>query len=282
MKKRFTIPLILCLFLFPSIVNGQAPKKTTPPTQKMLFDKFFALDDGDTTELRIKAGMMLTILKMDDTSKYAKYMRVYVGMIDKKDIDGTLLVAEQMVNKYPDFAEGYFIYGQILDMANKSGAIEQIHRCIELNPKLVQPYYLLANKYTDADNYKVSLFYYDQLEKVYPKHGSLYYNRGCTKDKLNDVPGAIADYSKCIVAQPKHAKAIFNRGRDYSMSKDWAKAEADFNVFVTLMPSYGTAYYYRGGAKYNQGRTSEGCDDWRLGKMIGDQSCIKALESYCK
>jgi tetratricopeptide (TPR) repeat protein len=58
-----------------------------------------------------------------------------------------------------------------------------------------------------------------------------YYNRGLSKDYLQDYRGAIADYSKAIELDPNYSDAYYNRGlsklklnQKNSACLDWSKA----------------------------------------------------------
>ena len=64
-----------------------------------------------------------------------------------------------------------------------------------------------------------------------PNYSIAYNNRGNAKGKLQDLNGAIADYSKAIELNPNYAEAYVGRGLAKSCLKDlngacldWSKA----------------------------------------------------------
>lgn len=281
MKNKLSIIILCCFILLSGFVNAQNKKGSKEVSQKALFDQFFELNEGDTSESKLKIELMTKIFKMDSSTRYGAYMPAFAATVKQESLDPTIVYIEKLIVKYPDFAEAYFLYGQALYFAGKDGYIEQIQKCIEMNPNLSQPFFVLATIYSEQKNNKVALLYYDKLEKVNPKHKSLYYNRAYLKGELNDVPGAIADYTKCIETQPGHIRAIFNRGKCYLSSRNFIKAEEDFTNFIKLYPAYGPAYYNLAVARYYLDKKSEACSDAEKGKAIGDKSCADYIEKYC-
>jgi tetratricopeptide (TPR) repeat protein len=50
------------------------------------------------------------------------------------------------------------------------------------------------------------------VSNVYSQTAETYYNKGNSKNELQDHRGAIADYSKSIELNPNDASAYYNRG----------------------------------------------------------------------
>ena len=77
-----------------------------------------------------------------------------------------------------------------------------------------------------------------------------YYNRGLTKNSLQDYKGAIADFTKAIELELEGASAYYGRGIAKISLQDYKGAIADNTKAIELEPEYALAYYERGLAKY--------------------------------
>jgi tetratricopeptide (TPR) repeat protein len=285
-------PLLFSLCLLLSLASiGQTKKPAAKPAAKSvtgvdtkkaerLFNQFFALNQGDTAELRVMSELTLQIIKADPQSKYCTYTTAWANLALKKYSDANELI-EPLLRDNPDWAEAYYLKGLYLSHTKDNGYIQQIQRCIELNPTLFQPIFFLASELEKANNFKLSLVYYNKLEQVNPKHKSLYYNRGHVKTELEDYAGGVADYTKVLQDNPSHFRALFNRGHAYMLMKDYPKAEVDFTAFIKIKPDYSWAYYYRGSARYSQNKLEEACVDMKTAVKLGNKSAEEFLP-YCK
>jgi tetratricopeptide (TPR) repeat protein len=284
MKWSFIILLnflsLTCISQSPAASQESAAIKQ----QKVLFDKFFELSAGDPEEFSTKTTLAIEIMKIEVPSRYYRYARIWSEMlINLKELnDTTVAKAESFVNNNPDFAEAWFLHGEILNYMNNVECVEKVQRCIEMNPNLGIPYYFLANFYSAQNNPKQSIVYYNLLEKVKPDHKSLYYNRAYEKGKLTDYDGAIADYGKVKPGTDNYPKALFNRGRVYMAKEDYVKAEADFDNFLQIMPDYAAGYYYRGYSRYFTKGKAASCADIQIAKNKGYADAQDFLDKYCQ
>lgn len=92
---------------------------------------------------------------------------------------------------------------------------------------------------------------------------SAYFYRGVARDDLEDLDGAIADYSEAIALDPKRASVYFNRGSDWYNKGDDERAIADFNIAISLEPSAGDAYASRGWAFLRRGKVDAAILDFQ-------------------
>lgn len=282
-----TAAIILGALLYINLqVKSQPTNTDRDKLLKSKFDLFFSLNEGDTLEaaVKIKTGLeMINICKDNSyTSKYCTYASLWAAMASSDDMDHVEKSLEELESKNAGWAELHFLKAQYLSKKKEAGYIEEAQKCIELNPALIQPYYFLATEYYELKNYRLSLRYYDLLEKVGPNHRSLYYNRANVKTELKDLEGAIADYTKAIQREPRDFKSWFNRGRIYLQAKEYAKAEKDFDAFIKLYPSYSSGYYYRGAAKYYQGNQAGACEDMKTAAQMGNEEAKNYVTNSCK
>ena len=78
-----------------------------------------------------------------------------------------------------------------------------------------------------------------------PKLAAAYYNRAYTKQGKGDIDGAIADYTRAIELQPDSAAAYYNRGGARRSKDDFDGAIADFDRVIKLKPKEAVAYAFR-------------------------------------
>lgn len=281
MKIFVVLPFLLLLQLDTFAQVDSAKEKLLAAS----FTRFFDLDDGDTAQLAKKlkiGGAMIDLCTNGNyTSKYCTYVSLWANII-RKDFDVADRELSDLEKKYPDWAEVYFLRAQYLHYKEADGAIESLQQCLELNPKLVPPYYYLGVLYYEMKNYRLSVKYYDLLEKIAPDHPSLYYNRANVKSELQDYDGAVADYTTDVQKFPDHFKSWFNRARLYLQLKEYNKAESDLTTFLKLYPGYSSGFYYRGVARYFLGNFDKACEDFRTAAQMGNQTAAQYAAQNCK
>jgi tetratricopeptide (TPR) repeat protein len=149
-------------------------------------------------------------------------------------------------------------------------------------------FYNKALKFSSEGNYKDAIEIYGKAIESYPKTeivkiSEAYYNRGINKRYLNDLSGAINDYSEAIKIRPNYYKAFNNRGVVKMLNEDYVGAIADFTKVINSKKLdknlIASAYGNRGLSKYSNGEN--GCDDFRRAIELGGEKFKKFL-SNCK
>lgn len=77
-------------------------------------------------------------------------------------------------------------------------------------------------------------------------YATAYYNRAIIKQSINDLYGAIDDYSKAIQLNPNFADAYNNRGTANKRAGNYVAALDDYNKVIELNPNDSEAYDNRG------------------------------------
>jgi tetratricopeptide (TPR) repeat protein len=95
--------------------------------------------------------------------------------------------------------------------------------------------------YSQNNDFKSAIAYYDKALALQPGYGDAYHNRGCLYIHVGDVDRGIADLDKAIQIAPNDAMAYANRGIAYRKKGDAQKAEADFQKAVSLDATVGTS-----------------------------------------
>ena len=87
------------------------------------------------------------------------------------------------------------------------------------------------------------------------------YNRGVERHNKNDLPGAIAAYTRAIEYDGKYADAFNNRGVAYMSQQNFTAAIVDFTRSIEVAPS-AAAYNNRGNIYFVQQKTEEAIADF--------------------
>jgi tetratricopeptide (TPR) repeat protein len=280
-----------CYFFLAALLlfQGITTKAQTSPHPKekelqSLFNKFFSLNDNDTSQIKEKLATgqkIISICSADSSeSRFCNYVSIWAAILEgeyKTGLDGI----ESLEYNFPDWAELYFLHAQYLHYKKEEGAIEKAQKCLELKPNLSEPVYFLAVNYFEMNNFRLSLKYYDQLEKINPRHKSVYYNRANVKAQLKDTAGAIGDFSKALQNDPLNYKARYNRGALYYQTSKYQMAITDFDEFIKLYPGYAKAYQYRGASKYYLGLKEEACVDMKKAVSLGSNELASYISANC-
>ena len=282
MNPTFKNTFLFCLLLSQiNLSQAQKKKSFNPDKQSILFNMFYNLNDGDSLEYVKKTMLRDKILILDSNSKYGRYAFVWT-LIKRMELQRAKHYIEAMKQKFPDFAEGYFIAGALAEAINDSTWEQKIKKSLKLSPKSVSVYFYYANclerRNRDAD----ALFYFNELAKIDSLYRFLFYGRGYVQAKMGNNAEAIIDYTKVLSINKNNFQALFNRGYSYIQLANYELAEADFNAFIQMKNNFGGGYYYRGYSRYYLGKYDECCNDMRTAANFFYPKAIEYLKTACK
>ncbi len=150
-------------------------------------------------------------------------------------------------------------------------------------------YYNEGLKYSDNGNRKKAIEYYSLAIDLYPQEDSYqisetYYNRGYNKRKIDDIIGAISDYSKAIEFRPDYYKAYNNRGFANLILENYNDAIEDFTSVIKY-DNYQTEFTNmalgnRGIAKLHI--NEDGCIDLKKAMEEGNDKVKAIYKEYCE
>lgn len=207
---------------------------------------------------------IITALDIDDNSRASRLML----MIGEPDVNTLITKLKVQQLKKPNSSSWPWYLGIVYESEEKyMKAIEWYKECIKIEPGDV-PYYRISNCYSELGDYqlaldniemaaqldpedsdyvqaKADLLYdmgrgdeaiaaYDSYIKSNPEFYGGYYRRGFMKDNLNDIDGAIEDYSTCIVLKPDYAYAYMGRADKYLLKGDKEAAMKDYRAVIAL------------------------------------------------
>jgi tetratricopeptide (TPR) repeat protein len=183
-------------------------------------------------------------------------------------------------------AEDYFYRGIDKMDDDNYGAIADLTKTIDLDPKFPNAYFVRGLLKQELEDYQEAIGDYSMALKINPNHEDAYYGRGICKSSVDNHYGAITDLTKVLDLNPNSELAFFFRGYSNLKTKDYSSAISDFTRLINLNPSYKDVFYYRGLAKANLNGSSSGdvygaCDDMRKAASLGNADERSFVNDIC-
>lgn len=213
-----------------------------------------------------------------------------------------LLLAFNAGAQETESAERYFRESvAFLQRGNLNEALRNVNKAIELDPKLLQAYFLRASIYSKkgGEDEKVladyttiialaptapgaELAYFnramillrkgeidaaardvDKAILLKPEEIVLYQGRAVIRFQKRDYEGALADYERILAKDPNFIGALLGRGYFRYQKADFDGAFADFDRAVKVYPEYASAIINRGVVQGLKGNIAEAIIDFK-------------------
>lgn len=147
---------------------------------------------------------------------YKYYANLGVDETNKGNFDGAIAAFDKAIKLKPDWDFLYF--SKAVAFHNKlelEAAFENYKKAVELNPKMIDAYYnlaqvILARKPVGNDDLKQALAYLENAVALDEKFADAYYYIGVIKKNLEDYEGAVEALDRVIEIQPDavYSKAL--------------------------------------------------------------------------
>ena len=122
---------------------------------------------------------------------------------------------------------------------------------------------------------------YTNAIKIDTNYTIAYNNRGWAKYLKEDFKGAVEDYQKALIINSNYAFSWNNMGIAYFKLEQYSKAVEAYNEAIKIDPKYGNAYLNRGSAKELMKDFKGACLDWQKAKELGVEEAKDFLKD-CK
>jgi tetratricopeptide (TPR) repeat protein len=132
----------------------------------------------------------------------------------------------------------------------------------------------------EEKKYAAALTDFDSAEYYGYREPALYINRGITKEKLNKLDAALADFSHAIRIVPS-VKAYNLRANCYFKKGNYESAIADYTQSLALDANQADVYYNRGIACHYARRKKEACANLQTAISLGHQAAQAAYDKLC-
>lgn len=141
-------------------------------------------------------------------------------------------------------------------------------RRLKANPKDSYALWVRADTLFEEERYAEAEKDYTAALKWDANNPHLWFCRGLNRGWLDELDGAVADFTEALRLDPGLHQAVANRGNCWRLKREYAKAEADFTAWFKAVPDDVRWLPYRAEARFHLG-------EWE--KAIGDADA--ALEA---
>ncbi|MBI5395718.1 MAG: tetratricopeptide repeat protein, partial [Verrucomicrobia bacterium] len=149
------------------------------------------------------------------------------------------------------------------DRGDVDGAIADLNRAIELNPKFVLAYCNRSSSKETKGDLDGALADCNRAAELDPTCALAYVNRGLVKRKKGDLDGSLAECNRAIELDPKCAHAYIIRSPAKMFKGDLAGAIADYTRALELVPYNCSVYSNRGTVYFMQHNWTNALADFR-------------------
>ncbi|WP_225000318.1 tetratricopeptide repeat protein [Cesiribacter sp. SM1] len=176
---------------------------------------------------------------------------------DDKRFEEVRLLAREAEERR-DYEAARLLYGQALQLKPKEPAVEA--SLVKLN-KTIQQHELLEQKFRAGDYVEAIKAYSEAIARE-PENAYLYYGRGKSYEKLNELQTAVRDFSTAIKIDGKYTEALDNRARLYVRMGQPKNAVEDYTQITRYLKDASVYYTERAKIRAAQGDTRGALEDY--------------------
>ncbi|MEK7483810.1 MAG: tetratricopeptide repeat protein, partial [Planctomycetota bacterium] len=140
--------------------------------------------------------------------------------------------------------------------------LQREHPTTLSQPTSSKEYILRAFVKTEMNDLEGAILDYSEALRLNPKEDEAYTKRGILKSNKEDLEGAITDFNETIRLKPRHFEGYLQRGNTKMKKNDLEGAILDYNDALRLNPREASAYKNRGWLKQQQGDFDGGIQDY--------------------
>ncbi len=194
----------------------------------------------------------------------------------KGDRSGALADLTRAIQLNPSTAIPYFARGDLKRTAgDPDGAISDLTTAIQLNPNLLLAYVSRGNAYRNKGDVLAALADFNKAIRLDPNTAPAYVGRGMARSQAGKQ-GAVSDFTTAIRLDEKSPEAFFGRGWARLSAQQPDAAISDLTKAIALNPRHSVAFMLRGEAHRLKGQTDEAIDDLTRAINLGVQDCARA------
>lgn len=161
-------------------------------------------------------------------------------------------------------------------------AIKLSKKVLEEHPNYKEAHYCKALNHFLLGEYLSANIGFSYLIEMDDADFQAYYGRAETRLKLDDLQGAVNDYTKALAANRTLTEAYKGRGIAYSKMYDFKSAIKDFNQALTSKPNDGELYYYRGVCYLRSSDFSNACMNFEDALKLNYRAAAEYYNKNCK
>ena len=206
-----------------------------------------------------------------------------VNKLNKGDNEGAIADLSKAIELDPKLAPAYAVRAYAkCEKEDLAGALSDATTALKFDPENFIAYATRGRTKGKKEDYDGAIPDLSKAIDLDPTDFSAYKNRGrCLREKGNH-DGAIADYSKAIELNPKSAEAYFSRGSSKSAKQDYDGAITDYSKVIELNPKAGDAYLSRGICRKKKGDIDGTLSDFTTAIELGPKEPVARMAYYAR
>ena len=153
------------------------------------------------------------------------------------DVNGQLVLAQQLVAKYPQSPRTYLVLASVQTALNRhADARVSMTKAVSLAPRLLVAHTDLGNSYLfgEPKDFVKALEYMRQAEALAPNEPSMHDLLGDVYRAQNNLDQARAEYTRGHELNPADASLLQQRGHVNSFAGNYAAARADYDSAIAV------------------------------------------------
>jgi predicted O-linked N-acetylglucosamine transferase (SPINDLY family) len=172
-----------------------------------------------------------------------KEKEVIIALFDKGNYAEAQFFAQDLTEKFPDYAFGWKALGAILKMLGKTHeSIGAMQKAIELDPADALTYSNLSASLQDINRYHEAQSYSLKAIELQPGLAIAYHNLGSVLNNTGRPSDAQAICLKAIELKPDFAEAYYNLGNAFNEIGAHSEAQLSYLRALELKPDSLQAY----------------------------------------
>ncbi len=160
-------------------------------------------------------------------------------------------------------------------------SLKLLDEAIEKNPKEPYSYSQRGFIKLNMNDLQGALQDYTQALKLDAQDADYWFNRAIVKEKMKDNAGALEDYTQAIKVREDYEKVWLNRGNLLHNMGKVKEAVDDYTVAIRYHPEYGSAFYNRALAHQKLANPKDACNDLLQAQKFGMVIEKKVMEKIC-
>jgi len=153
------------------------------------------------------------------------------------DVNGQLVLAQQLVAKYPDSPRAFLVLGAVQGALNQNAdARVSIMKAVGMAPRLLTAHTDLGNSYLfgEPKDFAKSLEQFQRAATLAPNEPFVHDLLGDVYRAQNNLDRARAEYTRGHELDPSDASLLQQRGHVNSFAGNYAAARADYDSAIAL------------------------------------------------
>ncbi|MFH2037259.1 MAG: tetratricopeptide repeat protein [Candidatus Zixiibacteriota bacterium] len=176
------------------------------------------------------------------------------------DLELARTIAQEIVEKYPDEKDAYFLIGKYYFYQLKQReSIPYLYKVIEIDPRARNAYNLLAFAYDELQNIDSSIWAIDKYIEIAPDEANPYNTRGHLYAINGKIDEAIRSYQISLDKKPDFYNSISNLGHMALFKREYEKADSLYQQLASVESEGYRALstYYRSLVLVQQGKINQ-------------------------